>query len=179
MRSLSLFGLSLTILLAGACSGPLRFPLGGAPTPAPGECAVVRGMPAPIFHVAFLSPATAGATVSLEPWVFLAAPLMKHDEVLPETFEAKVDAQAREIVVSGQVRATRPNPGADCAYPAIYTFPKVATLSLPVVLTATGTYTVRIASDSFTTQRPESVQHPSEPPKTYPEAVATRSLVIE
>lgn len=190
MHRLTLIGLSFAATLVAACApdGSLLsimpvFPVGsGGASPAPGPsgpCELVQVVPAPLFHVAFTSPASAGATVSLEPWVFLQAPIMKHDEVLPETFAATVDEQKREIVVTGKVRATRPNPEAMCAYPAIYTFPKAATLSLPVVLQATGTYVVRIASESFTTDRPDAIEHPSQPPRVYPEPAATRSLVID
>lgn len=187
MRLHTLLALSLSTFALAACTLdpsllsilPLRPVGGGTPGPTPsGDCTMVQPIPAPIFHVGFVSPASAGATVSLEPWVFLEAPVMVHDAVLPETFAATVDEQAREIVVAGQVKATRPNPAADCGFPAIYTFPKAATMSLPVVLQASGTYTVRIAAESFTTRRPEEMQHPNDPPKTYPQPAETRTLVI-
>jgi len=142
------------------------------------DCMVTSEVPAPIFHVSFVSPASAGATVSLEPWVYLSAPAAWMDEVLPTTFRADVNTAAKEIVISGKVRRKLENPQAACAIPAMYVIPDAATLSLPVVLTEAGTYTVRIASESFTTQRPPEVANPSLPPRVYPPVAATKSLVI-
>lgn len=143
------------------------------------DCFVESVAPAPMFHVSFTSPASAGSTVSLEPWVLLAAPATKADVLLSETFRATVDAAHREIVVAGQVRRTLHNPLANCPVPAIYMIPTAATLSLPVVLKEAGTYTVRIASESFTTERPPAQPRPDEPAREYPPAEATGSLVIE
>lgn len=142
------------------------------------DCFTVHEVPAPMFHVAFTSPASAGATVSLEPWVVLSAPATKVDQLLPETFKATVDAARKEIAVTGRVLRTDANPLANCPLPALYMIPQAATLSLPVLLTETGTYTVRIASDSFTTERPPAQPRPDEPAREYPPAEATRSLVI-
>lgn len=184
MRTLRLLTLCGAATLVAACTLDGTFggflPQGkGTPSPSPTPaCTIASEQAAPIFHVAFTSPASAGATVTLEPWVYLEAPVMVHDAVLPETFAAQVREQTREIVITGKVRTTRPNPGANCAFPALYTFPIAATLSLPVVLPASGTYTVRIASESFTTERPPEVTNPSLPPKVYPAPAATRSLVI-
>ncbi|MNY73993.1 hypothetical protein D3C86_2129200 [compost metagenome] len=77
------------------------------------------------------------------------------------------------------MRRVLPRPGAECALPAMYMIPQAATLSLPVTLAATGTYTIRIAPESFTTERPPAMAHPNEPLRQYPEALATRSLVVE
>ncbi|HEY9856074.1 MAG TPA: hypothetical protein V6D05_10075 [Stenomitos sp.] len=181
MRHATLLMLSLTSLLVAACADYGRF-IDDEKRLSQGNklpCETAGALPAAMFAVEATSPASAGATVSLVPWVFLPAPIMKHDEVLPDSFKATVDETTREIVLTGQVWATRPNPAANCAYADIYAFPKVATLSVPVVLAATGSYTVRIASESFYTPHYWELQSPNEPGKVYPEPTATRSLIIE
>ncbi len=166
-------------LLALALGGALLTACAQFRAPGSDECYLVQEAPAPMFHVGFVTPASAGATVSLEPWVFLSAPAVRMDELLPGTFKAQVNTETREILVTGRVKRSVVNPQANCAIPAIAVVPEAATLSLPVVLTATGTYTVRIASESFTTNRPPAQPRPDVPARTYPEPAATRSLVID
>lgn len=149
------------------------------PRPGDGECFITVDKPAAVFHVSAPATASAQATVSLVPWAFLEAPALTIDKLLPQTFEAMVDAQARTITLSGKMTRVLPKPGAECAMPALYMVPDAATLSVPVVLNATGTYEIRIAPDSFTTQRPPEMAHPNQPLRQYPEALATRSIVIE
>jgi hypothetical protein len=180
MKRLTL-GLVLLTALTGCDADMMkRFGLGADPEQQKDEdCFVTTDKPAAMFYVSAPATASAQASVSLEPWIFLEAPALTLDKVLPETFKATVDEQARTITVSGQMTRVLPRPGASCAMPAMYMIPKAATLSVPVTLAAPGTYEIRIASESFTTQRPPAMGHPAEPLRQYPEAIATRSIVIE
>ncbi|HEY9899611.1 MAG TPA: hypothetical protein V6D00_10560 [Pantanalinema sp.] len=182
MKRLAL-GLVLLTAIAG-CDAALLKQLGLGPKPGPTQpndedCFVTVDKPAAVFHVGAPATASVQASVSLVPWIFLEAPALTIDKPLPGTFKATVDDQAKTITVSGLMKRVLPRPGAQCAMPAMYMIPQAATLSVPVTLAATGTYEIRIAPESFTTQRPPEMAHPAEPLRQYPAAMATRSIVVE
>ncbi|MNY31729.1 hypothetical protein D3C86_1659030 [compost metagenome] len=143
------------------------------------DCFVTVQAPAAVFHVGAPATASVQASFSLEPWIFLEAPALTIDKPVPESFKATVDDQAKTITLSGLMTRVLPRPGAQCAMPAMYMIPKAATLSVPISVATAGTYEIRLASGSFTTQRPPEMSHPSEPLRQYPEAIATRTIVIE
>lgn len=181
MRHVALM-LTGALVLAG-CTPELlsRFIPNPNPTPTVGsgdDCYLTVEQPAPMFYVEAPQTASAGATISLTPWVTLEAPVARSDELLPETFEAHVDHAARTVTLRGSIRRYQANPEGNCAYPAIYMVPKAATHSLAIALPA-GTYTVAIASDSFSATQPPAQPHPGEPATQYPGPQATRSLIVE
>jgi hypothetical protein len=140
------------------------------------NCTIALERPAPMFYVSAPATTSAGVTVTLEPWVLLSAPVLKIDEIRPQTFVAEVDHPTKRVTIRGSITRHEANPEADCAFPAMYMMPKAATLSVPLSLPA-GTWEVAIATDSFTTEKPP--YHPAEPNATYPGPQATRSLVVE
>lgn len=72
---------------------------GPAPVGAPSELA------APIFALEAPTEARANQPFSVNAWVSLAH---AHDEILPETFRAELDARTNRIVVTGRVRRAAP-----------------------------------------------------------------------
>lgn len=170
--------LGIPLLLAG-CSDELLSilrPEGPKKPPSNDDCYVSTVRPAPMFYLDAPATASADATISIEPWVLLSAPVVKIDEIQPKSFEAEVDHDAKRVTLRGSITRYEANPKADCAFPAIYMIPTVATLSVPVVLPA-GTYELAIAADSFIDQHPPVT--PIEPDRIYPGPLATRSIVIE
>ncbi len=168
--------LAVPILLAGCSAELLSFlrPDGGM-KPRDENCTIALERPAPMFYLSAPATASAAATISIEPWVLLSAPVLKIDELRPQTFAADVDHQARRVTIRGSITRHEANPEADCAFPAMYMMPKAATLSVPLSLPA-GTWELAISTASFTTEKPP--YHPAEPNAAYPGPQATRSLVI-
>lgn len=140
------------------------------------DCTRAVERPAPMFYLDAPAVATAGATISLEPWVLLSAPALKIDEIRPQTFVAEVDHAAKRVTVRGAITRHEANPQANCEFPAIYMLPQAATVSVPVSLPA-GTYELAIATESFTTEKPPYT--PTEPNRTYPGPLATRSIIVQ
>lgn len=171
-----------TLMLAG-CTPELLSRLIPNPTPSPtagsgDDCTLTVEQPAPMFYVEAPQTASAGATISVTPWVRLEAPVARSDELLSDSFEASVDHAAKTVTLRGSIRRYQANPKGDCAFPAIYMFPTAATYSLEIALPA-GSYTVAIASDSYTATHPPAQPHPGLPATQYPGPQATRSLIVE
>ena len=176
MKQLALV-LAVPVLLAGCSAELMSFLRPDTPKKyTDPECTIVVTQPAPMFYLGAPATASVGATVSLEPWVLLSAPVLIIDAVKPETFEAVVDHAAKRVTVKGAITRHEANPGANCGFPAMYMMPKAATLSVPVTLSA-GTWELAIATDSFTTEKPQF--HPNDPNPNAPGPLATRSIVIE
>lgn len=143
------------------------------------DCTFTVEEKAPMFHVAAPATASAGVAFDVVPWVYRSAgSYPKGDEVIPGSFAAVIDTASRTITITGNIRRTNVRPNANCAIPAIAVLPSAATLSVPVTATASGTYTVRIPGEYFTTQTPSLYGLPNEPPNGYPQPLATRSVEV-
>lgn len=140
------------------------------------DCTIAVVKPAPMFYVEAPPAASADTPIALEPWALLSAPALQMDVLRPDTFAAEVDAEAQRVTIRGTILRHEANPGADCAFPAIYMVPQVATLSLEVRLPA-GKWEVAIASDSFTTEHPS--YHPNAKLNEFPGPLATRSILVD
>lgn len=176
MKQLAL-ALCVPVMVAG-CSAELMSFLQPKPSDPSrrDDCTRPVERPAPMFYLDAPAVVTADATFSVEPWVLLSAPALTIDEIRPQTFVAEVDLAAKRVMVRGAITRHEANPEANCSFPAIYMMPKAATLSVPVSLPA-GTYELAIAPNSVTTEKPPYT--PTEPNRTYPGPLATRSIVVQ
>ena len=176
MKQLAL-ALCVPVILTGCSADLLSFlqPNGSNPKQRD-DCTLPVEKPAPMFYLDAPAIATAGATVSLEPWVLLSAPALEIDEIRPQTFVADVDLAAKRVTIRGGITRHEVNPEANCEFRAIYMLPQAATFSVPVSLPA-GTYELAIATECFTTEKPPYT--PTDPNRYYPGPLATRSIVVQ
>jgi len=63
-----------------------------------------REVPAPIFALEAPAEARAGVPFSVNAWVGLVDPLYAHDEIVADSFSARLDPQAGTITVTGKLR---------------------------------------------------------------------------
>ena len=104
---------AVTFILGLDCLYDLSEPLPETEAPA---YAPAHELPAPIFAIEAPEVAEANKPFSVNAWVALGDPLRARDEVLPESFSARVDPFTHQIVVTGLVRR---QPGADAHGPRI------------------------------------------------------------
>lgn len=151
----------------------------GPPSPGPSPCTITVQQAAPMFSVDAPATASAHATFSLTPWIYLSAGSWgSGDTLIPESFRATVDSAAKTITVTGSIKRINVHPGSQCPVPAIAIIPSAATLSVEASASA-GTYTIILPAESFTTDVPPKVGRPDEPERTYPTPAATRSLILQ